>query len=352
MVRAEPYSLWVERVSRWLRFDRISACFLDDESYAPYLFVLTLVFIDVPVLSTIGYLVHEGETVHPLLDYSWWFLVPLGLVVGVIGIRRIRSEFTDAVEKVGQGDGNIRVSTPRRFRCALFVFALVLYYGIIAQNLPQLLLSEGKIIGAVKWVVLIPAGYVTIIVELFSVYVHGLLFLPLAIDRRDVPLDFSDPKKLGGMEPVGSLLLTGTNFYFLGLTLWTGTTVLGPLTGIYGATNSAPGRESIAFFVVAWFTGIFLFLFSLYIVGKNTRRRKEAEISRTIREIQRCGRGPTAFTGNGFDTEKGTAECVRLYVYLDWIDQTETYPVDVEKMWTMFGSIVLPVSLKLLPFVV
>lgn len=352
MVSTEPYPLWTERISRRLRFDYVSSCFFDDESCAPYLFLLTAVFLDVPILSTISFLVHDGETAHPLLHYPWWFLVPLGLIGGVVGIRRIRSKFDRAVENAGQDGGKINVSTPNRLRLGLFVLALVLYYGIIVQDLPQLFLSEGKIVGAIKWLVLIPFVYIVVIVELFAVYLHGVLFLPLALDRQDVPLDFSDPKKVGGMEPVGSVLLSATNFYFLGLTFWTGTTVFGPLTGINGAIKPSPGMESIVFFTIAWGTGVFLFLFSIHTVGKHIRRRKETEIRKTIREIQGWRHRPPAFTKNCFGDEEGTAEYVRLYLYLDWIEQTETYPIDVERIWTLFGTVVFPVSLKLLPLVV
>lgn len=352
MVRGEPYLLWIEWISRGLRFNRISAYFFGDESYAPYLFVLTIVFIDVPVLSTIGFLVHDGETVHPLLDLSWWSLVPLGLVVGVVGIRRIRSKFTRAVENAGQSHGKIHILTPSRLRPGLLIFSVILYYTIIVPDLPQIFLAEGKIIGAVKWLVLIPLVYLPIIVELFSVYLHGILFLPLAVNRQDVPLDFSDPKRVGGMEPVGSLLLTANNFYFLGLICWTGTTVLGPFMGSRGAIKSNPGAESIIFFIIAWITGILLFCFSVHFVGKHIRRQKEAEICRTIREIQRCRNHPTTLKENGFGTEGRATKCIQLYLYLDWIAQTETYPIDVGKIWTFFGTVVFPILLKLLPFVV
>lgn len=351
MVGGEPYSLWTDRISRRLEFDRVSIRLFDTEMYAPYLFISTIILLDVPILSTLSFLAHNGQTVHPLLDYSWWFLVPLGLFVGVFGAHCIRSKVATAIESAGRTTGKISVSDLAPLRAGLLALALVLYYWIIIPNLPQLFLAEGTIVGAIKWLVIIPFVYVVVIVELFAVYVHGLLFLPHAIERQEVPLDFLDSKKLGGMKPVGSVIITATEFYFLGLAFWTGTTLIGPLTGTAGAIKSGPGIKSIAFFVLAWFLGVSFFAVSLQKMHSYMHNQKYDTIDRIADEVRDFNRNREPFPYGRLSNREELLEYNRYHIDFLRIEQTKTYPVDVGKLWELFGTALFPMLLQVLSVV-
>lgn len=346
------YSLWVEEIPSRLGFNLICQKILGDDRYAPYFFVLLIVFIDVPVLSTISYIIHDGQTVHPLIDYPWWGLVPLALVIGIFGMRRMRSIYTRAIKNTGQITGKIKVSSPNRLRSIVFVVALILYFIIIIPDLPELLNAEGQIIGIIKWALIIPCIYVGLIVEFFVIYIHSLFFLPISITVQNIPLDFSDPTNLGGMGDVGDLIILSTIYYYLGLALWTGTTLIGPLTGIQGAVQSGPGIESIIFFILAWAVGGFLLLISLWVLHSHMYENKKNKLQEIKKRIQDSGTDDKFFPYTSPEENKEVIEYMQGYIDFRRIEDTKTYPIDIDKLWELFVSAALPILLQSISIII
>lgn len=343
---SEGYTLWVERVAGRFGFDRVCARLPRlDPSCAPYLYVLSVLFIDVPVLSTIAYLFQPNVTFHPILDYPWWGLVPVGLVLGVYGIRRTRSRFTDAVQ-VGRGSSEVRVSTPRRFRVGVYVAALGFYLLSTGPALPELFSTEGTVIGVIKWLGIIPFVYIPLIVEFVVVYLHGLFFLPVALSRDDVDIDFADPTKLGGMGPVGALILTATKLYYLGLTLWTLFKFLGIFIGIKEPVVSPQNLLSITFFTAAWIAGAVLFLGALFVIHRHMLEKRAEKIEEITNRIRNAGTDDEVFPYVEPADHEERVEYLQEYANLRRVEETRTYPFDVNKLWELFAAAVFPVLIQ------
>lgn len=333
---SETYSLWIERIAEQLGFSQHLQRVGLDDTYAPYLFVLAVVILDVPILSTVSYVVHD-VTFHPLIDLPAWPLIPLALVVGIFGMRRIRSKYGRARETAGKTDQEIEVSPPTQFRAGLYLFVVIVYLVYTLPNLPEHLAVEGHLVGIIKYLLIIPGVYFVVLSDFLAVYVHGLYFLPLAILDQDVPLDFS--KKYGGMEDVGSLLITASIFYFATLALWTTSTIL-----------NNPGLQFKTFLLhsVMWGTGVLLFAIALGIVHYHMDRQKRQKIEETTDEIKRSGTDNDVFPYISPEKQAETAEYMVLYVNLDRIEQTRTYPVNTDRLLELIGAILIPVVLQVI----
>lgn len=335
MTAADGYPLLIEQVAQRMGFDQVSHWLFNNEAYAPYLFVLTVVIVDVPILSTISYLFVDGRTFHPLIDLPAWPLIPLALVLGVFGMRQIRAKYVRAREEAGRSDDPIQVGTPERLRMALFLAVVCIYLLYYAMDLPQVFETEGIVIGGIKYLVIIPFVYYLVLTDFVTVYLHGLYFLPVEITRQQLPLDFSS--KFGGMEAVGSLLITASIFYFVELTLWTGSTIL---------NNSRMELKAFVLHGIMWVVGIVLFLSALWILHRYMAAQKQEELDKVTKRIRSSGSDEEVFpyiTPNG--SEERT-EYMVLYANLDRIEQTRTYPLNTDRLLELFGAIMIPILLQ------
>lgn len=329
------YSLWIERIANRLKFDRVSHRAFGTDAYAPYLFVLFVVVFDVPLMSTISYLLVPGRTFHPLIDLPAWPLFPLALVLGIFGMRVIRSKYVVARENAGRIEKPIQVSTPARFRIALFVTVVGVYFIYYFPNLPQVFETEGLVIGAIKYFLIIPFVYFVVLTDFVAVYVHGLYFLPIAIQNQMVPLDFS--KRFGGMKPVGSLLITASVFYFVALTFWTGATIL---------NNPILEGKTFLLHGILWGTGILLFSIALWILHRYMHEQKERKLAEIRDTIRNLGSDEEVFPYITPTRQNESIEYMVLYVNIDRVEQTQTYPVDTDRLLELIGAILIPVLLQ------
>lgn len=331
---AQAYTLWIEQIAERLGFDQVSRRLFDDDTYAPYLFVLAVVIFDVPILSTIPYLVHDGGY-HPLLDLPAWPMIPLALLIGVFGMRTIRSRYAMATATAGRSSDEITVSPPTWFQTGLYGAVVTIYLLYYLPGLPSLLAMEGPVVGSIKYLFIIPGVYFVVLSDFLAVYLHGLFLLPLAIARQDVPLDFS--KRYGGMEDVGSLLIVASTFYFVTLALWTGSTIL---------NSSALSLKSFLLHSIMWGTGILLFASSLWIVHRHMARQKQQQLAETRAEIQRSGTDDEMFPYVTPHDEVEATEYVLLYVKFDRIERTRTYPMNPDRLIELTGAVLAPVVLQ------
>lgn len=342
---SDEYSLWVEEMAYRLGFDRVLG-----PEYAPYLFVITVLFIDVPILSTLSYVLRPDVTYHAAVDFPLWPLIPIVLLTAVWGMRRIQSQYTRAVRTAGRRSERdakrIKVATPTHFRTTLYVMVLILYLIAWGPFFPEAIASEGPIVGSIKWLGLIPFFYLPIVVEFFVVYLHGLFFLPVTIYLSETPLDFADPEKLGGMGPVGTLIISATKIYYLVLILWTGMSFLRRLLAIQGATESGPEPVSMALFVVTWIMGGVLFLLAMFAVHLHMAQQRREKVTELTEGIRQAGTDEEMFPYAEPSDDKEVMEYVQQYMNLDRVESTHTYPADVSNLWELFGVAVLPVLLQ------
>lgn len=346
----EVYRLWVEQTAFYLGFGRVSTRLFGDSVYAPYIYILTILLIDVPILSTIVYVLRPGVTFHPFLDYPLWFFIPVGLIIGTWGMRKIRSQYEYAISNTGRVSKPIEVPTPRRFRMSVYIGALVLYLISVWPNLTEALTIEGPLIGGIKWLVIIPVFYIPLIVEFFVVYLHSLFFLPIAIYLQNISLDFADPQNLGGMEPVGNLLINGTQLYYLGLGIWTVWSIIHRITDMGAWGGGFVGNN--LFFGITWITGGILFFIAVLVVHSNMKRQRTKKIKEITQRIRELGNDDKMFPYVNIDDADLLIKYNQEHINMAKIRETRTYPIAIEKFWELFGVAIFPILLEIISFVV
>lgn len=346
MAPGECYTLWVERVADRLGFDRVAISLIDDPSAAPYFYILFVLIVDVPVLSTVGYVFLPHVTFHPFLHYPSWIVNPFALLIGIWGMRRIRSNYSEAIENTGRISSPIEVSSPEWVRLSVYVVAIVLYLIAIWPTLPEHLAREGLLLGGVKWLGIIPLVYIPVIAEFSAVCLHGILVLPITVYYRDIQLDFGDPMMFGGMVPVGSLVVSATKFYYVGFGLWTLESIIGSELG-----DTEMRTLSTVFFAAVWTVGAVLFLFTTFLMHRHMSRQRNGKLESIASEIQELrhqwGTFPLVFQ----DTQDEKLDLILMHINFSWVKETRTYPMNVDRLWELFAAAVLPVLLQFGPLV-
>ncbi|HKJ58339.1 MAG TPA: hypothetical protein VKA37_03845, partial [Halobacteriales archaeon] len=226
MQRDGAATFWVERSARALGFDRLAESLLGEADYAPYLYVLTVLFLDVPVVNTINY--YRGY--DSLMTSPWWgwpgviwWLIPAVVVLSVYFLRTLRDRYDRALDDVGrQATGpTVDPALSRGLQYSTLLLGLVVFAVWLTTAVGPILEEVGPLVGALKWLVVVPLVYVPIGTDLTAAYVHVQLVLPRRVRAAGVALDFSDPRRLGGMYPLGRTMRFAAAATFVALTLYT-----------------------------------------------------------------------------------------------------------------------------------
>lgn len=310
--------LWIERVSTALRFDELGSALFDRSGLGPYLFILVIMFVDIPILSTLRYL----ETgYHPFLANPGVILIPIGLLYGIWGARRLRNQFEEAVEesvikdgvtdrfpktlsvpwrwllRLGTHHGDTEVGREQleeiislRFKVLLLLVGWGIHLSWILLNpnaLPLIIDVEGPVIGPIKFFFIIPLFYYPIGVEFIATYIGIIILLPLKI-RSTGLINFQDPLDFGGLQPIGDLIQSATLYYFLGATAYILLSALPTLVG-KAPVDPVIGIVTTTIIFGSIILGISLFFFPIFIIHKHMKTSKHQKLRIIAREVEEYG---------------------------------------------------------------
>lgn len=351
MSRGGENTLWVERAARWTGFDRLAASLFDDERYAPYLFVLVTLFLDAPVLSTVNYL--RGRRA-PFSSPWWqwpgaiWWLIPALVLLGLFLLRTLSERHDHAARAVGKGDDAEPVVDPtlsRRLQYGMLLLGTLVYAVWLSTTIGNVVEREGPLIGAIKFLLFIPAVYNPIATDLAAVYLQIQLALPARVRRADVPLDFSDPSRLGGFYPVGRVMWLAAVSAFVALTLYT---VLWTF-GFVNDPDSFPAATRttlIVFFVLTWSLAAVTHVAGLYLVHGHMATARDEQLRRIHERIRAMGSDEETLPYTDPDDDAEFRAYLQEYVKLDRVERTRTTPFDVVVAWELVGAAVIPVAIQ------
>lgn len=364
--------LWVERIATWLGIDRVT----DSPRLSPYLFILGVYLLDIPVLSTIGYLTNPT---HPLVFTNnpvGSLGLPIGLVFGVWATRRLRRAYGRAVDGLTGpsslpdqyrrrlspiGTAITGFGTTRdpdeptaayveelvsdRFKLLILVGMWLLYGAHLYLNptSPEAVYDvAGPVIATIKVWAIIPLGYFVLAVDFIGTYAGVILLLPLKI--REIGLmDFRDPLGYGQLKPVGDLIRSATIFYFIGLSVYAIWITSGELLGATAAVSVSTVITTVI--VGGSVLGVVLFflpIISLHGYMKSAKHEKIQEIAAEIRES-----GPTddpeifPETKLPEDADQGI-EYTQLFIDMTVVENTREYPIDVSHLQEILLAAVIP----------
>jgi hypothetical protein len=343
-------TFWVERLARSTGFAVLSARLFGERRHAPYLFVLTVVLLDVPVLSTFNYV--RGLRNNTAAWWQWpgvaWWLLPVAVLLAVFLLRALAGRAHGAMRAAGKpgDDAAADARLSRRLQYGTLLLGLASYALWLSTLLGPTLQDEGPVVGSVKFLLFIPVVYLPIATDLAAMYVHVQLVLPLRIREADVPLDFSDPRRLGGFYPVGRAMWFAAVSVFVSLTLYT---ILWAFGFFVDAQSFPPSTRAVvvAFFALAWTLASVVLVVGLYLLHRHMatcRGERLDEIHETVR--QSGGDDETLpYTEPRGDAE--FREYMRRYVELDRVERTRTVPFNVVVAWELVAAALFPVVLQI-----
>lgn len=364
--------LWIERVARALRFDRVGAVLLGRPGAAPYLLFLAIYIVDVPILSTVQYL---GWGYHPYLVNPSVIAAPVLLLYAIWASRRMRNAHDDAIDDVlpddpaderggdlsrldrallWVGTGSTRPRDPATLRSLAaprvkligLLVAWALYASWILFNpdvLPLIIEHEGPVIGRIKFFLLVPLAYLPIATEFVVTYLAIILFLPVKI-RATGFIDFEDPLGFGGLRPVGDLTRLATTHYLLGVAGYVAGIGLGQVVGRAEYVADV-GPVAPAVLGTAIVLGVTLFFFPIVALHGHMKHAKHAKISQIADQVQT--HGPDGDESMFPETtlpesvEEGN-EYVHLFIKMRKVENTREYPVDVSHIQELILAAIVP----------
>lgn len=336
--------LYIERAARFLRFDRIATRFRSSFVSGPLLLVWFLLFVDVPVLSTISYLSSGG-----VYTFKLWPLVPLGLTIAVLTLLWLRDAYVDTVEALpsrgpkADRDALKRLVTARHRRAFL-----LLWWGGYLGNIVlapeaffEFLAIEGLVIGLLKQAIIF-GGYVPILAEFTALVVTVHVLFPLELWRREYPLDFSDVAGFGGLRAIGVLLKYTTSVYYVGLVFYT----VAMLAPVYVSTSYPdPTSLQIVLFPFLWGAGLVLYAVPVLVINRHVTAEKRRELERIQRELR--GLDPA---DEDFPYVDPPQEIIPEYTYkfleLQQIHNTRDYPTNVSILQDIVVAALLPLAVQ------
>lgn len=367
-------SLWVERLASLLRLDTLADRLHIAPTWGPYLFVILVYIIDLPLLGTIGYLQHPG-TPHGLLNNPLGSLmVVVGLLYGVWATRRLHIAYhktvqelpdpaslpqryhhplpapathllTAATDTTDGPDSMLQSMVTGRFKLGLYGLAIVLYLTHLAVNptSPEATYRlNGPLIASIKVWVIVPILYMAVVVDFAATYLATTILLPLKVRHLGL-LDFRDPLGYGHLRPIGTLLRTTTTHYFIGLTLYAIWVTSGVLTNAPYAVEI----ESVITTAIAGGTllGILLFLLPVVLLHTYITTAKTQKLEAIASQIRAQGPAddPHSFpeTRPPTDPDHGHAY-TQLYIDKTTVENTHDYPIDITHLQEIAITAVLP----------
>jgi hypothetical protein len=341
--------LLVEDIARTLGFDWL-ATRLPGDVYPPYLYYGSLVVFEVFVLNTYKHL--TGGT-HAFLATPTWAAIPVGLLLGVVGVRYMADGYADAVaglrvnDRVDDGDtAAFERMVPRRVKLAVYVVAVVCYFLnlFVFTGAGEILAYEGPVVFVVSYLFLMPFVYVPLVVEFALVY-FGIHFLvPHRIDRANLGLFFYDPRNMGGFADVGQLLKRSYYLYTAGLLLYF-LLVYGPFILSQFGTIPIPEPSLFvaAFFSAAWLVGLASIAHSMVRLHRIMAAEKRERIRELETEMRDIIDNPYDINASAVDDTERLEDIRRR---LEQVRNTRVYPATFT-MWSQIAiSVILPQVLQ------
>lgn len=352
MRRDTEAAFWVERSAQTFGFERLAEALLGEEGYAPYLFVMTVLFLDVPVLNTVNFL----RGYDSLLLSTWWqwpgaiwWIIPVLIVLAVFFLETLRVRYEHAVVVAGkQDDGqSVDPTLSQRLQYGSLALGLVVFVTWLATAVGPILAEVGLVVGAIKWLLFVPLVYVPLATDLAAAYVHVQLVLPLRVREADVPLDFSDSRRLGGMYPLGRSMRFAAVTTFVALTLYTVLWSIG--LRVTPDVNSPATRTTVvAFFGLTWTFAAGTLVAGLFVTHQHMAARRANELDRVHAAIRELGDDDESIPYTAPRDDVEFRAYLREYVRLDRVERTRTVPLDVAVAWELVGVALLPIALQVL----
>lgn len=200
---------------------------------------------------------------------------------------------------------------------------------------------DGPILGPFITLVWLPGAYVPIIAEFVTVFVGIQYGLPLSIRDVELELDFLDPWDLGGMRPVGTLLLRSAIMSAVMLLLYV-LFVYAPhvFSSYFDTPFPEPGPLLNFAFTFLWIGWVFSVVFALFVLHRYMRKRRDEKLNEVRNDLQaNYGADP----GIEFvDAVENPSELTKKQIQLQNVKDTAEYPLDTTMLEQVVLALIVP----------
>jgi hypothetical protein len=199
----------------------------------------------------------------------------------------------------------------------------------------------------IRFVFVIPFGYVPILATGIAAYLSAEVLVPRRIKQSDIGLDYLDPEQLGGLRPIGELVKFAYYLVMLALIAYAIATY-GPhiLGGIfeYEAINP-PGRLTNITFTTVWAAAVGAMVYGIYVLHRFMAEEKWGKLQLLHRRAYK--QLPQPWKIEEFDAANPPEEYERFRGQVDLIASTREYPAKFT-MWTqLLIGVLLPKAVQL-----
>lgn len=254
-------------------------------------FAGAVIALEVIVLQ--GYNLLIGRTIRFLVNPL--SILEVAVVLGAaISVQLLHTRYDRAVERSHLSE---RADDPAVFEyfvpdwivvaVILAGLAFTLVNAVLVLTIPYLHEIGGPA-RVIRFVVVIPFGYVPIVATGVATYLSAEVLVPRRLEQSGIGLDYLDPENLGGMRPFGELVKFAYYVVMLGLITYAITTY-GPhlIEGVLGYEElQDPGRFTNVAFTAVWALAVGAMVYGICVLHRLRAREKQKDLHRLERRAR------------------------------------------------------------------
>ena len=343
--------LLIELIAEYLQFDTLAERIPGPDIYPPYLLVGAAVFVEYGIFDLYNYFV-SGNNSFVVEPNS--LAVPAMVILGVVGARYIHDTYDTAVARLRIEERDTTAEpelfeglVSLRIRVGLWLLTVLITkaFAMFVLGFANLVAIDG--IGLFLYGQLVfPLVYLPVLVEFGLAYFAVHLIVPWRLRRAEIGLFFHDPRKMGGLQPVGELLKRSYYLYTAVLILYFVQTKVPVLLSEYIDTPYQAAETPIIDLVltVGWGVGVLTIAYSMFRIHQIMKHEKEQRIQALESEL-------TTVMDDPFDVHAAEVTDPDRYETiqnrLQYVRETKTYPTTFTMWSQIFISVLLPQALSM-----
>jgi len=359
--------LWIEQISRTLGFETVSQRLTDEAQWAPYLFIVAVIGVHLPLLSVVGWLqtgrlsivANPGEIFQVI---AWpavvWILLrtkqkyaaavrdlPEAIDADIRDLdiiwrpaARLLTMAGVPANPSGKADAKLGELVSRRVRYSILGAGLALYGFQLLTNPSGLVgpVAEltGPVVATIRFYLIIPFVLYPIGAEFLALVIGALVLLPFKIRRASL-IDFSDPHGFAGLAPAGEMFKNVAVSYFILLTLF--------MVFQTVAVGASPVDQfSLTLLIAGLVVGLILFFGPMLWVKSFIAAAKEVKIDALAERSREVGSTADIFPYAEPDSVDDANQYTYNHIRMQRVEMTSEFPLDIAMIQEVLFALVLP----------
>lgn len=250
-----------------------------------------VIFFEVIVLQ--GYYLGTGRTAgligNPLQIIELVIILGAAIAVQELHVRYDKAIQRSHLRERAEEPSNFEYLVPDWLSIGIFLLGVIftLLNAFVVLTVPQLYAIGGPAT-VVRFVILIPFGYVPVVATGLGTYLAAEVLIPRRLEQSEVSLDYLDPENLGGIRPLGELVKSAYYVIMLGLIGYAVATY-GPhiIDGALGYERiEPPGQLTNLTFTAVWIATLLAMVYGIYVLHRFMANEKKEDILELEKEAR------------------------------------------------------------------